>query len=178
MGPTDAPIVVLDAGPLIHLDELCCLDVLSDLDPLVAPEQVWREVQVHRPGLKTSSVPGLSIASDLLVPSARLSVSCDSLGLDAGETAALALAEQRTCRMFLTDDSAARLAAEFQGLRVHGTIGLIVRAIRRGLRSRSEVLEILASIPERSTLHLARALLDEVISSVADSPSKSPGMAE
>ncbi len=169
MGPTEAPIVVLDAGPLIHLDELCCLDVLRGLGPLVAPEQVWCEAQVHRPNLELSAVPELSIAPGLFVPSTRLSVSCDSLGLDAGETAALALAEQRNCHIFLTDDSAARLAAEFQGLRVHGTIGLIVRAIRQGLRSRSEALEILASVPERSTLHLARTLLDEVMARVAGS---------
>ena len=70
--------------------------------------------------------------------------------------------------MFLTDDSAARFAAEAQGLQVHGTVGLIVRAVRRGLRSRSEVLALLSGIPERSSLHLARRLLDEVIAKMAD----------
>lgn len=43
------PIVVCDAGPLIHLDELGCLDLLSDFFEVLVPEAVWREVRQHRP---------------------------------------------------------------------------------------------------------------------------------
>jgi hypothetical protein len=42
--------VVCDAGPLIHLDELGCLDLLADFRTVFVPEQVWREVEFHRPG--------------------------------------------------------------------------------------------------------------------------------
>lgn len=167
MGRTDASAVVVDAGPLIHLDEMGCLDLLSDLAPLVVPELVWGEVLRHRPALNPSALPGLSIVPGPFVPSERLLVFVDTLGLDAGETAALALAEQQPTCMFLTDDGAARFAAEAQGLQAHGTVGLIVRAVRRGLRSRSEVLALLADIPVRSSLHLARSLLDEVMAHVA-----------
>lgn len=170
MGKIDAPAVIVDAGPLIHLDELDCLDLLSDVAPLIVPEQVWGEVIRHRPDLDPSRVSGLSIISGVFTPSERLLIFVDTLGLDAGETAALALAEQQTPRMFLTDDSAARFAAEAQGLRVHGTVGLIVRAVRRGLRSRSEVLALLSGIPDRSSLHLSCRLLDEVIAHIADVP--------
>jgi predicted nucleic acid-binding protein len=96
-------------------------------------------------------------------PSPKLIVFADTLGLAAGETAALALAEQQRLVVFLTDDSAARLAGEALGFRVHGTIGILLRSIRRGMRSRSEVLDILASIRERSSLHIARNLLAEVV---------------
>ena len=41
--------VVCDAGPLIHLDELDSLRLLSDFDPLLVPGQVWQEVVQHRP---------------------------------------------------------------------------------------------------------------------------------
>ena len=41
--------VVCDAGPLIHLDELGCLDLLTDFQTVLVPEQVWREVENHRP---------------------------------------------------------------------------------------------------------------------------------
>ena len=41
--------VVCDAGPLIHFDELGCLDLLTDFRAVLVPEQVWREVQHHRP---------------------------------------------------------------------------------------------------------------------------------
>ena len=47
----DAPalLVVCDAGPLIHLDQLDCLDLLADFSRVVVPDVVWREVEVHRP---------------------------------------------------------------------------------------------------------------------------------
>ena len=42
--------IVCDAGPLIHLDELGCLDLLADFQTVLVPEQVWQEVETHRPG--------------------------------------------------------------------------------------------------------------------------------
>lgn len=51
-------VVVADAGPLIHLDELQCLDLLGDFAEVQVPEAVWREVEQHRPGaLRHPSVP-------------------------------------------------------------------------------------------------------------------------
>jgi hypothetical protein len=45
-----APRVVCDAGLLIHLDELDCLDLLTDFAGVLVPEVVWREVAHHRSG--------------------------------------------------------------------------------------------------------------------------------
>lgn len=70
--------------------------------------------------------------------------------------------------MFLTDDSAARFAAESQGLHVHGTIGILLRSIRRGALTRLEVLDVLKSIRQRSTLHLSERLWAEVVALVVD----------
>ena len=44
-----AKVVVCDAGPLIHLDELGCLDLFGDFSEVLVPEAVWREVLGHRP---------------------------------------------------------------------------------------------------------------------------------
>jgi len=164
----DTCTAVVDAGPLIHLDELGCLDLLADLSPLVVPDVVWREVQRHRPLLQLCQIPGLRALPADVQPSLELCTFVDTLGLDAGETAALALAEQAGIQVFLTDDSAARFAAESRGLRVHGTIGILIRAIRQGLRSRPEVLDLLSGIRERSTLHLAQSLLDQVTARVSE----------
>ena len=43
-----AGVVVCDAGPLIHLDELGCLDLLADFSGVLVPEAVWQEVKRHR----------------------------------------------------------------------------------------------------------------------------------
>lgn len=44
-----AGLVICDAGPLIHLEELACLDLLRDFADVLVPDAVWQEVQHHSP---------------------------------------------------------------------------------------------------------------------------------
>lgn len=86
--------------------------------------------------------------------------------LHRGEREALALLASHPGALFITDDTAARLAAQTLTARVHGTVGLVIRALRRGQRDREEILRLLRAIPERTTLHIKPALLQEVIARV------------
>lgn len=55
MAETDpGTLVIADAGPLIHLDELGCLDLLRDFARVWVPDAVWQEVEAHRPGVLIS----------------------------------------------------------------------------------------------------------------------------
>jgi len=65
--------------------------------------------------------------------------------------------------VLLTDDSAARLAAEHRAFRAHGTIGILIRSVREGIRSQRDVIDILRHMPERSTLYIRPSLLAEII---------------
>jgi predicted nucleic acid-binding protein len=86
--------------------------------------------------------------------------------LHTGEWEALRVALEHRPGLLLTDDTAARLAAGNLRIGTHGTIGILVRAIRRRQRTKGEILAALRSIPTRSTLHLKRSLLESVISEV------------
>ena len=68
--------------------------------------------------------------------------------------------------LFLTDDTAARLAVGSLGIAIHGTHGILIRALRRRQRSKQKIIDTLQSLPTRSTLHLKHSLLDEVIGQV------------
>ena len=168
MAETEPSRAVLDAGPLIHLDELDCLDLLEGFAELHAPTAVWHEVQFHRPQIERSRLSVLILAEVALNLTPALSALSRSLELDAGEIRALSLLEQSGGGIFLCDDAAARLAAESLGFQVRGTVGLIVRAIRRGTRTVSQVRQTLLKIPTRSTLHLSRTLLAEVVRQIPD----------
>ena len=48
-------VVVSDAGPIIHLSELDCLDVLSDFDEVLIPPIVWDEIERHQPKALTTT---------------------------------------------------------------------------------------------------------------------------
>jgi predicted nucleic acid-binding protein len=160
---------VSDAGPPIHLDELGCLDLLADFGKVLLPHEVWAEVGHHRPRLSIADLPGATVVDVVAKPSARLRSLGDSLGLDAGEKAALVLAEVASAKVFLCDDAAARLAAESLGLTVRGTIGIMVRSIRKARRTKEQVVALLREVPEKSSLHFSRKLLETVIAEVAQS---------
>lgn len=158
--------VICDAGPIIHLDELNCLDLLADFDPIWVPEAVWCEVTRHRPEALARQTARLTRIKLDLVEQAGFSALVRAFSLDAGEQEALALMRQQPEAILLTDDAAARLVAEQMGMRVHGTLGILVRAVRRSLRTPEQVLSILQSLPQNSTLYIRPGLLDAIIARV------------
>jgi len=167
MAPLDRPIVVADAGPLIHLDELGCLDLLTDFSTAYTTQPVWREVVRHRSTLTPQAISKLRIEKPSWPVGSAVMAMAEAFDLDAGEISALGLMQQLSADLLLCDDAAARLVAESLGYGVHGTIGLVIRAIRRQQRTKPQVLEILRAIPTRSTLFIKPSLLAEICDHVA-----------
>jgi len=120
---------VSDAGPLIHLAEIDSLELLATFDTLLVPETVYEEVDA-------GGVPeGLADLSYELVEADESRIGAEEL--DAGERAALAIADERGI-VLLTDDLAARKAASDADVEVHGSIGVIALGYSRGLLDRDE----------------------------------------
>lgn len=165
MAKTSPALVVADAGPLIHLDELAALDVLSDYAAVLVPNAVWIEVHHHRPqALQQASVKLVRQPSP--PASDRVNAITALYTLHHGEREALALCFAHAINLLITDDTAARLAAKSLNITTHGTLGLLIRAVRQQLRTPSEVLALLAAIPQQTTLHIRPSLLNEVIARV------------
>lgn len=163
------PLVVCDAGPLIHLEELKSLDLLADFPEVLVPDGVWREVERHRPTALLHPALKLRRISPQLPEPPELEALAQVLSLHTGEWEALRVAMEHRPGLLLTDDTAARLAAGNLGIKTHGTIGILVRAIRRQQRSKEQILVVLKSLPIRSTLHLKHSLLESVIAEVEGS---------
>lgn len=163
-----ATLVVCDAGPLIHLDQLDCLDLLADFSQVVVPDVVWREVEHHRPTALDQKTIHLERLKPRKEPSAELISLHRLLSLHAGEVQALQLAQEVGADLLLTDDTAARLAARTIQVSAHGTLGVLLRAIRRRQRTPEEILNVLNAVTVRSTLHIKRELLDEIIREVEE----------
>ncbi len=154
--------VVCDAGPVIHLDELESLFLLEDFRILL-PETVHEEIEKHRPSALEGLHYSLFASRGRMPAGDALSTMCRIFALDAGETEALSIVEENPNAIFLTDDAAARLVAEKTGFKVHGTIGILVRGIRRGLLTVDQVLKILSQMPTKSSLHIRPSLLQEIM---------------
>jgi predicted nucleic acid-binding protein len=48
-------------------------------------------------------------------------------------------------------------------IEVHGTIGILLRSIRRGQKKPEEVLQILSDIPKISSLYIKPSLLNDIL---------------
>ncbi|MEI6605314.1 MAG: DNA-binding protein [Verrucomicrobiota bacterium] len=172
MEPTEnapRPLVVCDAGPLIHLDEVGCLDLLADFSAVLVPDAVWNEVQVHRPTALTHPHVAWMRVRPLTPPPPELLALSQVFSLHRGEWEAIRVSLDHPGALFLTDDTAARMTAASLEISAHGSIGILVRAIRRNQRSKEQVLAILIGLPTNSSLHLKRSLLEAVILEVKQS---------
>lgn len=163
MGRTDrGATAVFDAGPIIHLDELACLELISDFQKNLLSDTVWREIEAHRPTALTKTDVKLVHLKEPYHPDKKLNTMCRLFSLDAGETEALSVMAKNPNAIFFTDDAAARFVAEQIGYKVHGTIGILIRSIRRGQRKPEQAFRALSEIPLKSSLYIKRPLLEEV----------------
>jgi predicted nucleic acid-binding protein len=164
---------VLDAGPLIHLAELEALDTLVDFSALFVPMAVKEEVECHQPtALKHPDLSLQHVFAPLPPPS--LLAMGRALALDKGEMEALSLMDLHPKAILLTDDSAARLAAEHRGIKAHGTIGILIRSVRKGQRTERDVIGLLIGLRSRSTLYIRPSLLAEIIQALEKEWKDSP----
>lgn len=128
--PTSARIVVADAGPLIALGRL---DALHLLPALFAEIQVTATVLAEcaaRPGFVDAQRIEQAVREGWLKPCVD-ELEIPSGRLDPGEASAIARALEIEAGLLL-DDRAAVVYARALGLKVIGTLGLLVLAKRRG----------------------------------------------
>jgi predicted nucleic acid-binding protein len=104
-------MVICNAGPLIHLDELSCLSLLNDFTSVLVPDQVWQEMTRYRPRGLTKPHQRFQSVEVTISSEPMFQTWVQSLSLDIGEQAALSLLCEHPQSIFLTDDAAARLAA-------------------------------------------------------------------
>ncbi len=137
--------------------------MIYDFTEVFIPETVIQEIKRHRPQVLKKDLFIYEIIKVGSIHNIELKTLVRSLSLHEGEQEALNLMLSKPESILITDDSAARLAATTLKLKVHGTIGIIIRAIRRNQRSTSEVNKIIHSIPPKSSLHIKPSLLDAVL---------------
>lgn len=118
--------VVSDSSPLIALDRIGRLGLLSQLYPLVViPLAVRSEVFMAR----SVPIPGwiqVRALAQAIPPSVR------AADLGDGETEAISLALEMHATLLILDDRAARTLAKELGLRVTGVGGVLLAAKQAG----------------------------------------------
>ncbi len=134
------PNAIVNTSPLVYLYRIGVIDWLGKLfDEIWTPMAVVRELEegqrrgydVPRPG----DYPWLKVVDPKAIPSEWM-----TLDLGPGEIAAMALALENPQRLVLLDDARARQIAEAAGLKVWGTLKILLEAKSRGLTNEIEPL--------------------------------------
>ncbi len=133
-------VAIIESGPLICLVRINQLELLPRLfAKILVPPEVWNEVTVrgqdHPGAYEVSQVTWMTIQA----PDPQL-VKPLGILVDAGEAEAIALAQITADCTILLDDARARKIAQRLNIKQIGTIGLLLRAKRKGLISTRSVI--------------------------------------
>jgi predicted nucleic acid-binding protein len=130
-------LVICDATPLIYLARIERFDLLRALhEAVLIPPAVWAEVAVQGGHLAEGKLVRKGAAEGWLrMEQPRLTLTltaAEAKDLDPGETEAIRLALEHKALLAI-DEARGRAVALRLGLRITGTVGLLMRARRQGL---------------------------------------------
>ena len=127
-------IIISDASPLIALADIGKLEILRELyNNITITDVVRNEIHAELPDWIKVSIDYDPQQMQVL-----------ELELDAGEASAIALGLKRPNSTLILDESKGRKAAKRLGLKVTGTVGIIIKAKRQGIiQSGKEILDAL-----------------------------------
>lgn len=129
-------IIVSNTTPLSELSKIDRLDVLQSLfATILIPPTVYAELTTgNHPA--TIAIPAATWIEPRTVQQVeRIEQLLQTPGLDRGECAAIALAEELRADRLLIDERAGRKLAQTLGLPIIGTIGILLLAKKSGLVS-------------------------------------------
>ncbi|MGH9425614.1 MAG: DUF3368 domain-containing protein [Terriglobia bacterium] len=167
------PRVVADAGPLMALAKLNVLPLLKRLYGVVLVSQTvydevvteglargypdagvvqrfWAQQQWKLQGVKAEEIP-----QDL-----------QQAGLDPGERESLFLVLREKSALLLVDEEAGRAAARERGVRVKGTLGVLVEAFQKGIVDFEELELLFSQIAQRDDIWISAELCRRVLAGI------------
>lgn len=153
-------IAIADSGPLIAFSRINRLELLHELFlKIIIPVAVWNEVTIRGKGLPGALEVSQASWIKVQAPDPQL-VKPLSILVDEGEAEAIALAQTMPECIILLDDSRARRVAERLQIKQIGTVGLLLRAKRKGLIDK--LRPHLDSLHE-SNIYIRQKLIDAVL---------------
>jgi len=156
---------VADSGPLIHLSEIGCLQLLSLFDRLYVPNAVWFET-VERDRLSERELSSATNIQRHTLSHGHVEqfiTKYKIAGLHSGEQECLLLAQEKSIAILLTDDMAVRDAAKQLDLIPVGSLGVVIKAYTRGQILLEDAEKYIGNLYSVSSLFVTRTIADLAI---------------
>lgn len=157
--------IIVDAGPFIHLEQIKEIALLHKFPSLYVPVSVISEISFGNDRLaeEIRLWKNLKIipAQERSIPNIERIVR--KFRLQKGEEDVLYLATRFSKPVILTDDLAARTAAESLKLEVHGTVGIIAYSFQKRWLSFKRAEQSLLLLQRKSNLFVTSAIIERAI---------------
>lgn len=144
-------VAVSNSGPLIHLSLVGLLDLLFKLyDVILIPQSVYNEIVVKgkEQGYSDTFILERAIINEKIkvekVKKENYNISSSKLHI--GEINAIILALQLKIEIILIDDEEARMFARKLGIKVIGTLGILIELFKHGLLVLNEAIQYLRKL--------------------------------
>ena len=161
-------IVIADTTPIITLMKLGRLDLLERLFGIVTvPNAVYEElVENSKYSVEAQIIVKCSFLKRCEVSDRQsIKILREVVGLDAGESEAIALAEETVADLLIIDERKGRRVAKQMELKITGTIGILLQAFDCQMVSKTEIL-IYAEQLRKSNIRISESLLDLIFNYV------------
>jgi predicted nucleic acid-binding protein len=145
---------VLDAGPIIHLEQIDRLELLEVISSSYITEEIRDEVGkaiIQKTDLEVKDLEASS--------KDRAKHLSSKHGIELGESTAIALGKQLGLNYIFTDDLDTRKTAEKVNLEPHGTLALVTKAYSKNIIDREEAEKTVNLLYKDSSLFITKDLV-------------------
>ena len=144
-------IVISDTTPIISLMKVDRLDLLQQLfDVVYIPMAVYRELTENeaypREAKRVQECDFLCV--EKVENEKSVAILRNLTGLDAGESEAIILADEKQSDVLLMDENKGRQVAKKMGIAITGTIGILMQAFDEKMLTRADVEECIEHLKE------------------------------
>lgn len=149
--------IISDTGPILHLHEISLIEILSIFHQIIISNLINSELNFYDINLSNKlnitieDVDNYAIR-DFSIP----------FKIHDPDKSVLILAKKYQISLILTDDLELRKAAEFSRIKVMGTVGILVKAFKKGVLSKNELFDNIDILFENSSLFTSRIFKDYV----------------
>lgn len=155
-------LIVSDTTPLISLLKAGQIALLQRMfEKIIIPDAVYQEL-TRNPAYSDEAV--IIKESDYICVEHVKNIESVKIlrnvtGLDAGESEAIVLMDERKADLLLIDEHKGRQVAKQMGMSLTGTIGILLRSYDKGFLTDKEV-EACLNILKDNKIHISKALYD------------------
>ena len=126
--------VVVNSSPLIALSGIKSLELLREIyGKILIPQAVYREISAKPGSVCQKSVDAALSWIEICAVENRLAKLFFKSKLHEGEVEAMILTQEKAADLLIIDDALAKKHAEYLGMNVTGTLGVLVKAKKQGI---------------------------------------------